>query len=122
MSKIKVDYFQVNFNKDKINQTILNEYNNLEEALNEILKNFWSYGLFDNPADGPQYPIIFWEYNEILKQFSYLGTLIGIDGKNTHGNVVFTNHVGKQHTFYVSYQFNKLHQHISTIVDEQTND
>lgn len=122
MSKVKVDHFQVNFNKDKINQTILGEYNNLEEALNEILKEFWSHGLFANLADGPQYPFIFWEYNEILKEFSYLGTLIGIDGKNTSGHVVFTNHVGKQTTVYVSYQFNKLYQHIGTIVDVQTND
>lgn len=122
MSKVKVDHFQVNKTKDKINQTILGEYDNLEEALNEILKEFWSHGLFDNLADCPQYPVIFWEYNEILKQFSYLGTLIGIDGKDTHGNVLFTNHVGKQRTFYVSYQFNEYGEWITTIVDEQTND
>lgn len=122
MSIVKVDYFQVNKVKNKINQTILGEYNNLEKALNEILKEFWSHGLFENYADDPQYPFIFWEYNEILKEFSYLGTLIGVDGKDKHGHVVFTNHVGKQRTFYVSYQYNEYDEWINTIVEEQTND
>ena len=122
MSIVKVDYFQVNSRKSAINQTILDEYKNLEEALNNVLKEYWTHGLFDSYADGPQYPVILWEYNEILKQFSYLGTLIGVDGKDTHGHVVFTNHVGKQRTFYVSYQYNEYGEWITTIVDEQTSD